>query len=80
MGDDPWQSTEDYSSHTPEKDFDYAPPFKIQMIQSTWQKSSLSSSETFTITVGNTCAQVYATDFGLARALPMASKSEAHET
>ena len=29
---------------------------------------------------GNRCAQVYATDFGWARAFPMASRSEAHET
>ena len=29
---------------------------------------------------GNKCAQVYATDFGLARAFPIASRSEAHET
>ena len=29
---------------------------------------------------GNICAQVYGTDFGWARAFPMASKSEAHET
>ena len=29
---------------------------------------------------GNRCAQVYATDFGWARAVPMASRSEAHET
>ena len=28
----------------------------------------------------NRCAQVYATDFGWARAFPMASRSEAHET
>mgnify|MGYP006186246423 CR=1 FL=1 len=37
----------------------------------------------FTSTVsrrGNRCAQVYATDFGWARAFPMASRSEAHET
>ena len=29
---------------------------------------------------GNGCAQVYATDFGWARAFPMASRSETHET
>ena len=29
---------------------------------------------------GNRCAHVYATDFGLARAFPMASRSETHET
>ena len=29
---------------------------------------------------GNRYAQVYATDFGWARAFPMASRSEAHET
>ena len=29
---------------------------------------------------GNKCAQVYATDFGWARAFPIASRSEAHET
>ena len=29
---------------------------------------------------GNRCAQVYATDFGWARAFPTASRSEAHET
>ena len=29
---------------------------------------------------GNKCAHVYATDFGWARAFPMASRSEAHET
>ena len=29
---------------------------------------------------GNRCEQVYATDFGWARAFPMASRYEAHET
>ena len=29
---------------------------------------------------GNRCAQVYVTDFGWARAFPMASRSQAHET
>ena len=29
---------------------------------------------------GDRCAQVYATNFGWARAFPMASRSEAHET
>ena len=29
---------------------------------------------------GNRCAQVYVTDFGWARAFPMAFRSEAHET
>ena len=29
---------------------------------------------------GNRCAQVYATDFGWARAFPITSRSEAHET
>ena len=29
---------------------------------------------------GNRCAQVYATDFGWAKAFPMASRSKAHET
>ena len=29
---------------------------------------------------GNICAQVYATDFGWARAFPMASINDAHET
>ena len=30
--------------------------------------------------MGNRCAQVYAKDFGWARAFPMAFRSEAHET
>ena len=34
----------------------------------------------YSVQRGNRCTQVYATDFGWARAFPMASRSKAHET
>ena len=75
---------------TTQKGIKTMPPFVVKMIQNEWLQPSSSLTGTScilrynvcqcSVQKSNRCAQVYATDFRWARAFPMASKSEAHET